>query len=294
METPIAELCALVGRLNNLNEIFRVQGEILAHGEECVEPLAALLLSGPSGFPEPRVAAAECLGAIGSETAIAALIQVLEHHDLQSLGPVQRFAEEMVRNAAARRLGRFRQAHVVDALLLSLGRDHLIGAGEALAQLAEPRAIPHLIECLEDDYKKEKAMEALRRVGPAAVPFLCEAVRQPRFVLGVEPPVSVERRCRAAQLLGELNAKEAEFALDAGLREENVETRIASAIALAQLGVSAREVVSQLVAGLDDPDLIVRKSCQEALQKAGAKAISLVADAANGQVIHLGPQNGFA
>jgi HEAT repeat protein len=123
------------------------------------------------------------------------------------------------------------------------------------------------------------------------VPFLCEAVRQPRFVLGVEPPVSVERRCRAAQLLGELNAKEAEFALDAGLREENVETRIASAIALAQLGVLAREVVSQLVAGLDDPDLIVRKSCQEALQKAGAKAISLLADAANGQVIHLGPQN---
>ncbi|HLN87836.1 MAG TPA: HEAT repeat domain-containing protein [Candidatus Limnocylindrales bacterium] len=197
----------------------------------------------------------------------------------------------MVRNAAARRLGRFRQPHVVDALLSSLGRDHLIGAGEALAQLAEPRAIPHLVECLEDDYKKEKAMEALRRFGPAAVPFLCEAVRQPRFVLGVEPPVSVERRCRAAQLLGELNAKEAEFALDAGLREENVETRIASAIALAQLGVLAREVVSQLVAGLDDPDLIVRKSCQEALQKAGAKAISLLADAANGQVIHLGPQN---
>jgi hypothetical protein len=68
-----SEIQALVARLNNLHEIFRVQAEILSHDEEVVEPLTALLLSEPSTFPEPRVAAAECLGAIGGDKAIAAL-----------------------------------------------------------------------------------------------------------------------------------------------------------------------------------------------------------------------------
>ena len=68
MESRDTDLRVLVGRLNNLHEIFRVQGEILTYGEEAVEPLAALLVSEPSGFSEPRVAAAECLGAIGTET----------------------------------------------------------------------------------------------------------------------------------------------------------------------------------------------------------------------------------
>jgi len=291
METPISELRALVARLNNLHEIFRVQGEILCYGEAAVEALADLLLSEAPAFPEARVAAAECLGAIGSETAVAALIQVLDYNDIERLGPVQRFAEEMVRNAAARRLGRFPQSYAIEALLSSLRRDHLIGAGEALAQLSEPRAIPHLIECLEDDYKKEKATDALRQFDHAAVPFLCAALGEPRFVLGVEPPISVERRCRAAQLLGELKADDAKSALATALRDESVAIRIASAVALGQFGVSTREVVWQLVAGLDDSDLMIRKSCEEALRNAGAMAITLLADAARGRVIHPSSQH---
>jgi HEAT repeat protein len=109
MDTLNSEVQALVGRLNNLNEIFRVQGEILSYGEATAEPLMELLLSPPSTFPEPRVAAAECLGAIGGDKAVDALIRVLDYHDLARMGPVQRFAEETVRNAAARRLARFRQ-----------------------------------------------------------------------------------------------------------------------------------------------------------------------------------------
>ena len=151
------EAQALVARLNNLHEIFRVQGEILAYGEETVEPLAELLLSPPSTFSEPRVAAAECLGAIGSDKAVGALIRVLDCHDLETLGPVQRFAEDAVRNVAARRLAQFGSPKVSDSLLLALQSNHLIGAGQALAHLGDTRAIPYLIECLEDDYKKEKA-----------------------------------------------------------------------------------------------------------------------------------------
>lgn len=65
MNARPTEIQTLVARLNNLYEIFRVQAEILSHGEEIVKPLAGLLFSEPSTFPEPRVAAAECLGIMG-------------------------------------------------------------------------------------------------------------------------------------------------------------------------------------------------------------------------------------
>lgn len=247
------DLRALVGRLNNVHEIFRIQCEILARGEETVESLAALLLSEPSGFPEPRVAAAECLGAIGTETAVEALIRVLYYHDLTALGPVQRFAEETVRNAAARRLARFRQRQVVAALLLSLQRDHLIGAGQALAEMHEADAIPYLIDCLEDDYKKEKATEALRMFGHAAVPDLCDAVEHPRSVQGMEPPLSQERRSRAAELLGQIKVKEAVSALKAGIHDQSKQVRIACSIALVEMGMVTEPILCQLLAGLDDP-----------------------------------------
>ena len=293
MKAIPTDVQALVGRLSNLHEIFRVQCEILAHGEECVEPLAALLLSEPSGFPEPRVAAAECLGAIGGDKAIAALIRVLDYHDLKILGPVQRFAEETVRNTAARRLSRFTSQVVCDSLLAALRRDHLIGAGQSLAALGDTRAIPYLIDCLEDDYKKEKATEALREFGHVAVLFLCESVQQPRFVQGVEPPLSLERRARVAELLGELKAHEAVSALDIGRRDENKEVRIASAVALVQLGITTQEVIGQLIAGLENQDFTMRNRCAEGLKNAGTKAIPLLADAAGGQVIHFASHGGL-
>jgi HEAT repeat protein len=284
------EARALVARLNNLNEIFRVQGEILAYGEAAVEQLAELLLSPPSAFSEARVAAAECLGALGSDQALEALIRVLDYHDLDALGPVQRFAEEMVRNVAARRLCRFPSLKVRNALLLALENNHLIGAGQALAQLGDTRAISYLIECLEDDYKKEKAAVALRQFGQAAISYLCEAVGHPRWVEGVEPPLSQERRSRAAELLGQLKSRDALPSLTAGLNDENGSVRIACSVALAGLGFLSEPGLAQLIAGLEDPDLVVRKNCEEALQQAGGEAVPLLKKAVRGETIHSVPQ----
>ncbi|HXG24933.1 MAG TPA: hypothetical protein VNJ09_10285 [Chthonomonadales bacterium] len=84
------DLWASVARLQNLHEIFCVQGGILCHGEAAVEPLAALLLSAPSVLPQPRVAAAECLGISGNAQAIDVLMRVLDYHDLETFGAVQR------------------------------------------------------------------------------------------------------------------------------------------------------------------------------------------------------------
>lgn len=284
------EAQALVARLNNLHEIFRVQGEILAYGEETVEPLAELLLAPPSTFSEPRVAAAECLGAIGGDKAVDALIRVLDYHDVETLGPVQRFAEDAVRNVAARRLAQFGSPKVSDSLLLALQRKHLIGAGQALAHLGDTRAIPHLIECLEDDYKKEKATVALRQFGQAALSYLCEAIEHPRWVEGVEPPLSQERRCRAAELLGNLKTREALPALNAGLHDESESVRMACSVALAGLGIATEEVLFQLITGLEDPDLVVRKNCEEALQRVGSEAVPLLTEVARGEAILTAPQ----
>lgn len=283
MQNANPEAWALVARLHNLHEIFRVQGEILCHGEEVIEPLVDLLLSPSSTFPQPRVAAAECLGIIGSERAIEALIRVLDHNDLQTIGPVQRLAEETVRNAAARQLGRFSLPRVVDALLTSLQQDHLIEAGVALAQLGEVQAIPYLLECLEDDVKKEKATEALRCFGLAAMPALQDALCQPRLIDGMEPPVSQQRRARAAELLGELSAREAIPALRDRLRDENSRVRLECALALTSLlGAEAREAVTSLIVGLSDQDFLIQTRCEEALQVVGEMAVPALVQAAQG------------
>jgi len=286
MQNRATEIEALVARLNNLHEIFRVQTEILFCGEATVEPLTELLLSRPSNFPEPRVAAAEYLGAIGGDKAVDALIRVLDYYDREILEPVQCFAEETVRNVAARRLAQFDSSKVCDSLLLALRRNHLIGAGQALAHLGDTRAVPYLIECLEDDYKKEKAMTALRRFGQATVPNLCNAVQQPRFVEGVEPPLSQERRSRAAELLDYLKAPAAVPALEAGLHDESQMVRLACSVALAGLGIATEKVLCHLISGLEDSDLTVRMDCEEALRKLGVTAVPLLAELAVGQAIH--------
>jgi HEAT repeat protein len=221
---------------------------------------------------------------------VDALIRVLDRYGLIYLGPVQRFAEETVRNVAARRLCRFPSPKVHDALLLALQSNHLIGAGQALAHLGDTRAIPYLIECLEDDYKKEKATVALRQFGQAAVPYLCDAVEHPRWVEGVEPPLSQERRSRAAELLGQLKAREALPALNAGLRDESESVRIACSVALAGLGIKTDQSLAQLIAGLEDADLVVRKNCEEALHRIGSDAVPLLAEVACGKAIHKTPQ----
>jgi|SRR5581483_3201330 len=288
MKKTHSELWALVARLHNLQEIFRIQGEILLHGEGTVEPLTELLLSPPFPFPEARVAAAECLGIIGTDHAIDALICVLHHHDMHALTPVQRFAEETVRNAAARQLSRFSLPRVADALFASLRQDHLIEAGVALAQLNDARALPSLLECLEDDVKKEKATEALRHFGDAAIPFLQEALRRPRLVEGMEPPISQERRSRAVALLGELGARAAIADLRRGLRDEITTVRSECALALvALLGLEAQETIPLLIVGLADPDFLMQTRCEEAVGTLGKPAVPALLQGAQGAPLPL-------
>ena len=134
---------------------------------------------------------------------------------------------------------------------------------------------------------------ALRQFGQAAISYLCEAIEHPRWVEGVEPPLSQERRSRAGELLGQLKAREAVPALSGGLRDESDSVRTACSVALAGLGITTEDGLAQLIAGLEDPDLLVRKNCEEALQRVGSAAVPLLTEAARGEAIHTARQIEF-
>jgi MFS family permease/HEAT repeat protein len=277
---------ALVARLNNLGEIFRAQGEILAVGRAALPALAAFLAGPPSVFAQPRVAAAECLGIIGGKQALAALLAEVERDHTAIADPVTALAEEAVRNAAARQLARFDDPRVVPTLLAALAAHHLIGAGEALAGLGEAAAIPHLIDCFEDDAKRNPAVEAVRRFGPVGIPLLAEALGTPRLVRDAETPSSLIRRALAAQLLGELNARGALPQLRSALGDGAESVSIAAALALARTS-PAEAAAGPLLAGLDNPDPVTQDECEAALRQLGALLSATVRQAALGRSVLL-------
>jgi HEAT repeat protein len=53
-------------------------------------------------------------------------------------------------------------------------------------------------------------------------------------------------------------------------------------VALAGLGFLSEPSLAQLIAGLEDPDLVVRKNCEEALQGAGREAVPLLSAVVRG------------
>jgi MFS family permease/HEAT repeat protein len=271
-----SDLSSLVARLNSLGEIFRVQGEILAAGRATVPALALFLEGPPSVFPQPRVAAAECLGILGGEAALAALLAAVAREHRSIGDPVTAAAEECVRNTAARQLARFHGPRVVPALLAALSADHLIGAGESLAARGETAAIPHLVECLEDDAKRTLALEALRRFGVAVIPELTRALLSAHQVFGTETPSSVIRRAAAAELLGELHAAAALPALRAAVAEARERVSIAAAVALAEIA-PGEAVAGPLLLGLDDPDVVTQAACDAALRRLAPAAGTLSA-----------------
>lgn len=271
-------LVALVSRLNDLGGLARAQGEILAAGPATIPALAALLAGPPSVFPQPRVAAAECLGTFGGEPARAALLAALARDPTEISDPVRALAEESVRNAAARQLARFPDARVRAALRDAFARDHLIGAGEALAKLGDASAVEPLIDCLEDDAKRGAAADALRRYGVRATSALRAAVIRPRRVFHAETPGSIIRRAASADLLRELGADEAIPELRIAAADRHPTVAVAAALALAALSPTDA-VAAPLLRGLDAPDVPTQSDCEHALRQLGMRVGEALRDA---------------
>jgi HEAT repeat protein len=263
------EIEKLVEGLNNLANNAHVLLEVIKCGKKAVKPLVELLLSPPSIFSEPRCLAAEALGMIGGEEATEGLIQVLDLCDLDLLDPQVRFAEETVRNQAARQLGILGDKRAIEPLLECLRKNHSRGAAEALASFREERAIPYIIEMLEDDYAREAASNALLKFDKEAVLPLIETLTTQNFTRFKHETISsVKRRAEAARLLGEIGDPRAIQPLLKMLEDEKREVRLAAALSLLEIGANKDEItkaIPELIVGLNEGDWYTHTLCIDAL-----------------------------
>jgi HEAT repeat protein len=270
-----SDVRALVNRLNQLHEGWKVQCELIALGQEAVVPLVRLLLSPPSIFPQLRRWAAEALGIIGGDQALEGLCKVLSYHDVIAADPVVRLAEETVRNCAAEQLERLGDPRAIAPLLLALRRQPLAAAAQALASLAVDAAIPVIIQHLEDDFVRDRMASALLAFGPKIADPLIATLHRRRASEDVETPGSIGRRAAAASLLGELGDAGAVGALRPLLKECALEVRVEAAVALIQLaeGTVVAAAVSDFIGCLAAEHPRVRARAEEGLRHAGLSAV---------------------
>jgi HEAT repeat protein len=270
-----SDVQALVNRLNQLHDGWKVQCELIALGQEAVMPLVQLLLSPPSIFPQPRCWAAEALGIIGGNQAVEGLCRVLSYHDVTGADPVVRLAEETIRNCAAEQLERLGDPRAIAPLLQALRRHPLPAAAQALASLDVDAAISLTICYLEDDFVRDRMASALLAFGPKIVDPLIETLHQRRTLEDEEAPGSIGRRAAAASLLGELGDARAVGALRPLLKECALEVRVEAAVALTQLaeGTVFAAAVSSLIGCLAAEHPRVRARAEEGLHHAGLPAV---------------------
>jgi hypothetical protein len=264
----------LVQALEDLQRGPEAQVRLVILGESAVAPLARFLLGPPGLHAQPRMLAAEALGLIGGARAAEALAAALVAGDLASLDPVVRLSEEAVREVMARELGQLGAPAAVEPLVEALQRFRLVEAGLALARLREPRAVPLLVECLEDPFRRERAGAALVEFGPVGVDALIESLRERRMFDGDEVRPSLERRAESARLLGELGDPRAEPALRESLTDGARDVRVAAAVTLARLGAGREAItlVPALLEGARSEGASVADECAAALVGTGPEA----------------------
>ncbi len=270
-----SDVQALVNRLNQLHEGWKVQCELIARGQEAVAPLVQFLLSPSSIFAQPRCWAAEALGIIGGDQALEGLCKVLSYHDVIAADPVVRLTEETVRNCAAEQLERLGDPRAMASLLQALRRQPLPAAAHALASLDVDAAIPVIIQHLEDDFVRDRMALALLGFGPKIVDPLIETLQHRHVLEDEETLDSIGRRAAAASLLGELGDARAVRALRPLLKECALEVRVEAAVALTQLaeGEVFTAAASDLIGCLAAEHPRVRARAEEGLRHAGLPAV---------------------
>jgi HEAT repeat protein len=271
----------LVNRLNRLHEGWKVQCQLIALGQEAIPFLVDFLLAPPSMFPQPRCWAAEALAIIGGDQALEGLCKVLNIHDVSGADPVIRFAEETVRDCAAEELERLGDRRAIPPLLQALQQHALPRAAHALAHFDADAAIPLIVHYLEDDFVRERMASALFAFREKALDALMETLQCRTCLGGDETPASIGRRAAAARLLGELGDARAVNALRPLLNNQAREVRIEAAGALTRLTKEAvfAEAVLELIADLDADPSRLQWRAEDGLCTAGPAAVCLMAQA---------------
>jgi HEAT repeat protein len=194
-----------------------------------------------------RRAAAESLGSIADPQAIPALLLSLEDEHWS------------VRCAAATALGRIRSPKATQALLARLDDEDATvrrTAVTALGEVSDPRSAGRLTELLQDPGLQSTVIEALRRMGPAALPEI------ERF----SPTSGPEARRLLVDLVGKIEDPRSGKLLLAALADDIAAIRAEAALALGDGGfLEAVRPLMDLKAS--DPSVEVRQAAARALKK---------------------------
>jgi HEAT repeat protein len=194
-----------------------------------------------------RRAAADSLGSIGDPQALPALVVALEDEHWS------------VRCAAASALGRLRSPKATAALLQRLqDEDPTVrrAAVVALGEVGDPRAAGPLTGALQDAALQATALEALRRLGTAALPEMERAFAS----------AGAEARRLMVDLVGRLEDRRARKLLMAALADDEARVRADAALCLGDGGfLDAMRPLMDLKAS--DPSPEVRHAAALALKK---------------------------
>jgi len=209
-----------------------------------VRPLTAVLRDLDRNL---RRAAAESLGSIGDPQAVPALLLALEDEHWS------------VRCAAATALGRIRSGKAVPGLLARLGDDDATvrrAAVAAMGEIGDGRAAGPLVRALADAALQPAALEALRRMGTAALGDL----------EGAFAASDQEARRLVVDLASRLEDQRGRKLLLAALADDSARVRAEAALALGEGGfMDALRPLMDLKAS--DPSPEVRQAAAVALKK---------------------------
>jgi len=281
-QTSLERTVRLIERLKNLHDGPRVLPDVIRLGDAAVPALEAILRGPSQAVPHSRCFAADALGAIGTPSSTAALVAALHDSIGRNPDPVSLEAEGVVVDRIAEHLGIRSTPEAAEALLEALHRRPYPGCARSLGRLRESRAIPLLIECLNDDGARPAAIEALRRFGRAAGESLCRMLTQTRLAAGLESPSRIDGRAGAVRLLGELADQglapaQAALVLRDALYDRQRKVRLEGALALARRGGDAAEkACATLALALDEPDWVRAEEIARALVGVGSPAEEIV------------------
>ncbi len=195
-----AEIERLVNGLFSLTEGDLGVAALVGIGERAIPALRRVLLEGaPSTVYLPRQRVVRTLGELGAFSVLSDYL--LRGKAIQD--PDLRLAEEAVENTAARELARSRSDENFCVLRAVAIARNLPGAIEALAQFRREAAAPVLVAALESDFSRNAAVDGIRLIRKAAIPYLIESVRSPEPSRSEESPTSLRRRQAAIRLLAE-------------------------------------------------------------------------------------------
>lgn len=229
----------LIAALDSLMDGDLAVPMLVACGHRAVPYLEQFLLAGPpKSVSSPRCRAVRALGEIGAYPVLISYFCAYEPPDDAAI----LFAEDAVRSSVARELLRWRSEEISRVLLSASRQRPTSGLIFALGELRQPESVPLLFYVLEDDFCREEAKQALRKLADAARQYAILSIRN-LTEAQLYGPSALCRRRAVLELLGEFGVSIEEWKdLRCFLSEQNAGVVIATA----SIGISVAPAADQI------------------------------------------------